>query len=209
MFDDAFVDAFITAADQNHLVRFRKSQRFGLIESPAGSGEDYHYRSIDFPKWFDGFKDRFRLENHSFATAKRPVVYSVMVVGSEISQIVDPSFDESFLPAAPDHTEVEGPFEKVRKNRDYIKNHFEIGSFVQFPQAFRQIHFDSPLIQVDLSQIRLRKRDQRLLLLTIHLQDVSASHVEHVGYCSDVLAVDREHATALQLKGVEPAFFGR
>ena len=57
--------------------------------------------------------------------------------------------------------------------------------FAQFtcsiPQTVRQIHFDSPLIQIDLFQILLREWDQRFFILAIDLQNFRAARVEHVG----------------------------
>ena len=84
-----------------------------------------------------------------------------------------------------------------------------IESLVQFLQAFRQIHFDSLLVQVDPFQIRVRERDQRLLVLAIHLQNLGATQIEHVGNGSNVLAVDRKYAAALQLKRIKPALLWR
>src|SRR2546425_1115305 len=69
-------------------------------------------------------ENRFGLENHSFAAAERPVVYSTMPVPGKISEVVDSRFDESIFPASTDDAEIERPFEEFRKDCDYVEgNH--------------------------------------------------------------------------------------
>ena len=80
-------------------------------------------------------------------------------------------------------------------------------SLIEFPQAFRQIYFNSPLIQIDLLQVRLREGNQSLIFLTKDLQNLWASGIKYVNDSSDALAVLRKHSATFQLKGVKPAFF--
>lgn len=79
--------------------------------------------------------------------------------------------DEAFLPASPNHTEVEGTLKEFRKYGDDVKSVqlrlITPKSLIQIPQPFRQIHFDSALIQIDFFQIRLRERDQRFFIPAI------------------------------------------
>src|SRR5215471_13136449 len=121
MLDDAFVDTLVAAADQNHLVCLREPQRFGLIELPAGRAEHDHFRLRALANRLDRIKNRFRLEDHSFAAAERPVVHRSMAIGSEIPQIVHLDLNQSTFFAAANDTEIKRPSEELRKDRYDIK----------------------------------------------------------------------------------------
>src|SRR6185369_4895892 len=123
MLDDAFIDAFVTAANQNHLLGLRQSQRFRLIKPSSGCAQHDHFGLLALSNRLHSFEDRFRLEDHSFTAAERPVVYRAVPIRSEIPQIVDPYFDESFFPAAPNNAEIERPFEKLREDCDDVESH--------------------------------------------------------------------------------------
>src|SRR5260221_2195337 len=64
-------------------------------------------------------------------------------------------------------------------------------------------------MQIDLSQVRLRKWDQRLFFIEIDFQNLRAARIEHAGDRSDELAVYSKDAATFQLKRVERTVFGR
>src|SRR6185369_2299144 len=70
MLDDAFIDAFVTAANQNHLLGLRQSQRFGLIEPSSGCAQHDNFGLLALSNRLHSFEDRFRLEDHSFTAAE-------------------------------------------------------------------------------------------------------------------------------------------
>ena len=122
VFDHSFVDAFVPAADQNHLFRFRKPQRFGLIESAGLPRSAPRLRLARvLPNRFNRLENRFRLENHSFAAAERPVVDRAMPIRGEIPQIVDSNFNEALFSAPPDDSKIERAFEELREDRDDVE----------------------------------------------------------------------------------------
>src|SRR5215475_11770826 len=121
MLDDTFVDTLVTAADQNHLVRLRESQRFNLVELPACRAEHDHFRLRALANRLHRLKNRLRLENHSFTAAERPVIHRSMAIRSEISQIVQPDLNQSTFFAAANDTEIKRASEEVRKDRYDIK----------------------------------------------------------------------------------------
>jgi hypothetical protein len=121
MLDHSFVDTLVTAADQNHLVRLREPKRFSLIELPAGRAEYDHFGLRALANCLDRLKNRFRLENHSFAAAERPIVHRSMAIRSKIPQIMNPDLNQPGLFAAPNDTEIERSAEKIREDRDDIK----------------------------------------------------------------------------------------
>jgi hypothetical protein len=82
-------------------------------------------------------------------------------------------------------------------------------SLVQSPQTFRQIYFDSPLLHVDLLQVRLREWDQRFFVFEIDFQNLGAAWIQHVGDDSKVLTIHGKDLAPFQLKRVKPAFFRR
>jgi hypothetical protein len=161
-------------------------------------------------------KNRFGLEDHSFTAAERPVIDCPVPIRCETSQVMDSNINESILLPPPDYSEIERTFEKLRKYRDNVKLQqiwlhrpvfFPRSSFVEIPQPFGQIYFDPALIQIDLSHVRLRERNQCLLILAINFQNLAAAGVKNVRDRSDVFAVDRKYLTTSQLGGIKPALF--
>src|SRR6266850_1114359 len=122
MLDHSFINTFVPAANQDDLFCLRQPQRFGLIERPAARAEHHDFGPVVLTDSLDGAENRFGLENHSFAAAKRPVVYSTMPVRGEFSEVVDSRFDEPIFPAPTDHAEIEGPLEEFRKDGDYVES---------------------------------------------------------------------------------------
>src|SRR5437773_6788088 len=110
MFDDPFIDPFVTATDQDGLICSREPQCFGLIElsSCSAKHDDFDDDGLVLmnrfeSSRFDSLENRFGLENHSFAAAERPVVDRPMAIRSEIPQVADSNIDESFFPASANH----------------------------------------------------------------------------------------------------------
>src|SRR2546425_6620367 len=132
MLDNAFINAFITPADQDHLIRFREPQRLCLIEpAPRGTkhddfdgldGIDY-WALLASPNRLDCFEDRFGLENHPYAAAEWPIIHRAMAIGREIPQIVDANLDKSVLTPPPHDSVIKGAIEELRKYSDNVKDH--------------------------------------------------------------------------------------
>jgi len=64
------------------------------------------------------------------------------------------------------------------------------------------LHFDSPLIDVDLLNVQLREWDQRLFIVPNDFQNLSAARIDNAGNGSNVLAVSSKNSATLQLKRV-------
>src|SRR6185295_13311005 len=108
---------------------------------------------------------------------------------------MDSNINESILFPPPDYSEIERTFEKLRKYRYNVKLQriwlhrpvfFPRSSFVEIPQTFGQIYFNPAPIQIDLSHVHLRERNQRLFILAINFQNLAAAGVEDVRDRSDV-----------------------
>src|ERR1700683_506468 len=70
-----------------------------------------------------GLKERFRLEQHSFAAAKRPIIHRAMTIVCKLAHIAYVHFHETGLASAAHDPVVERTGEKFRKNSDDIKAH--------------------------------------------------------------------------------------
>jgi hypothetical protein len=210
MLGDSLIDTLIPATDQDHLLRSRKPQSLRLIESAARGAEYHDFGLRGFPSRLDRSENRFGLEDHAFAAAERPVVHRPMAIRSGIPQIVNSDTNESLFAAAPHYSEIERPLEEFREDRDDIEfEHVPPTLLVQIPQAFRQMHFDPALTQIDLPHVRLRERNQRLFILAIDLQNQSFARPEYIGNHSHVFAVHRKDLATFQLKSIKRAVCGR
>src|ERR1051326_2178877 len=125
VFDNAFINTFITAADQNSLICLRETKRLGLIKAAARGAEHDYFdgRKLLLSKRFDRIEDRFGLENHAFATSERPIINGAVPIGSEIPKIVDVNLKQPLLTAAPDNSVTERTVEELREYSDDVKNH--------------------------------------------------------------------------------------
>src|ERR1700722_6457636 len=121
MLRDAFVDAFIAAADQDDSPQLRESPAGGLIEIFSGRGKQddggaIRALRIVAKQRFDRFEQRFGLQNHAFTAAKETVIDGAMAIAREIAQIVNVRFDESRLAGSSHDSEVEWTDEKLRED---------------------------------------------------------------------------------------------
>ena len=80
MFDNALVDAFVAAANHDHLEGLREPQCLGLGKALSRSAEYNHFGLFGLSNCLDRFKDRFGLENHSFTAAKRTVINRAVAI---------------------------------------------------------------------------------------------------------------------------------
>src|SRR5579883_1196378 len=127
MLGDALIHAFVAAADEQQLLQRGIFARHRLVEFAAlrGKQRDALLGVSNWPDRFHGFKDRLRLQQHSFAAAERPVIDRAMTVMSPVSQIVDTNFDQPRLAGALEHAVLEWPAEKFRKDRKDVKLHLQ------------------------------------------------------------------------------------
>src|SRR5206468_3682815 len=146
-------------------------------------------------------------ENHPFAAAEWPVIYRPVTIRSEAAQIMDSNSDESLFLTAPNNSEIERSRKKLREYRDDIELHSRSKSLIQIPQAFRQIHVDPALIQIDVLQVLVREWDQGLPILAIDFQNFRAPRVQDIRYRADVFIAGK-NAAPFQLEGIKPTFFG-
>jgi hypothetical protein len=65
----------------------------------------------------NAFKDRFRLEDHPLAAAKRAVIHSAMLVAGKLPQVVDVHFHQTLLSCPAQNPKVQRSAKKLRKDR--------------------------------------------------------------------------------------------
>jgi hypothetical protein len=73
----------------------------------------------------EAFEDGLRLEHHSLAAAKRPVVYGAMAIVRERPQIVYANFNEPGIARPAHDTVIQWPAKEVRKNGNDLELHIE------------------------------------------------------------------------------------
>src|SRR5215468_8535575 len=115
MFGDAFVHTFVATAEEEYAVLLRVALRRFLSEALAGGGEQ-NYGGVGFKRRlsrgvaygtaeerFDGFKERFGLEDHAFTPAEGAIINGAMAVSGESAQVLDVDVDDTgFAGAAHD-----------------------------------------------------------------------------------------------------------
>ena len=118
----ALVHAFVAAANQGQLRVLCQPLGHRLIEQPPLRGKQHH-RRIPRPNLAHGAENRLRLENHSGAAAKRPVVHRAVAVVAEISKIAQPDRDPAASQRALEQAMLEDAREELREDGDYFERH--------------------------------------------------------------------------------------
>src|SRR3974390_2138024 len=71
----------------------------------------------------DTFKDRFRLQDHALAAAKRAVIHGAVPVFRKVPQIVNADLYQSRFAGPAHNTKIQRPGEEFRKDREDIDLH--------------------------------------------------------------------------------------
>ena len=72
---------------------------------------------------FHGLEQGLRLQHHSLAPAKRPVIHGAVAILRKYPQIQHLHVDQPGLPRPPHNPMIKRPRKKFRKNSDQIKPH--------------------------------------------------------------------------------------
>src|ERR1700722_2778703 len=125
---DALIDALIPAADQQQFLQLAELPGPRLVELRTLRREQNHFLTLASlrPDRLDRLKNRAGLHQHAFAAAKRPIVHSPMPVARQIAQVVHADFNQSRRPGLAYYALLEGGPEKIRENRQDVKNHLPI-----------------------------------------------------------------------------------
>ncbi len=135
MFGDAFVHAFVTAADENRAILLREAASSFLIEAFTCSREkndgrflwrcNFCCRVADrlVEERFDCFKKRLGLEDHAFAAAERAVVDGAVAVLRELAQVLDVNLHDAGFGGAANDAVLQRTSEEFRKDSDEVEAH--------------------------------------------------------------------------------------
>src|SRR5581483_776161 len=125
MFGHALVHAFIAAADQQQLAITAQTPGRLLIETLALRRKQHQSllrRSLR-PDALYRLKNGRRLEQHAFASAEWPIVYSAMPVVCPVSKIVNVNLDQSRFSSFGHNAMLKRPLKKFGEDRENTENH--------------------------------------------------------------------------------------
>jgi len=135
MFGDAFVHTFVATAEEEYAVELRVAARGFLAEALAGRGEQNYggvgikcrlSRGVAYgtaEERFDGFKQRFWLEDHAFAAAEGAIVDGAMAVFGEFAQVLNVDVDDLGFAGATHDAVFEGAAEELGEDGDQVEAH--------------------------------------------------------------------------------------
>lgn len=131
MFGDAFVHAFVAAADQQEFVELCVGSGGGLFELAALGGEEHDAAAgialrTAGEDGFDGFKDGFALQEHAFPAPERSVVDGAMAVVGPVAEVVELDVEEAGFTGSVNDAMVERAAEEVREDGENVEGQ---GSF--------------------------------------------------------------------------------
>jgi hypothetical protein len=129
-FADAFIDALITATDENNTIQLREAAGCGLGEALALCGEqnDGFASCVAFcfgcdAQRLDAIEDGFGLEHHAFAAAEGAVVDGAVTVMRKGAEVVGVRFRKAFTEGARDDSELKRTNKEVREDGDDVEAH--------------------------------------------------------------------------------------
>ncbi len=122
----SLVHTLVAAANEEQLL-IRCQAAPGFLIEPLALGRKQHdalrFRARG-QNALDGVKDRFGFEEHTFATAERPIVHGAMTVMRPGAEVVDLYRDQAGLRRFGDHPVTERAVEKLRKDGEDMKSHW-------------------------------------------------------------------------------------
>jgi hypothetical protein len=90
------------------------------------------------------FKDRFRLQDHAFAAAKRAVIHGAVFVFRKVPQIVNAYFRQASLACPADDAVIQLSAKEVRKDREDIDLHLRTKPFHRRDAEFAESNLEKP-----------------------------------------------------------------
>ena len=121
-FPHAFVETFVTAADQQQMLLRGQLTGDGLVERPARRRQQNHPR-LSARQMLHGFKDRFGFQQHPRPAAERFIVHRAMAVMGVVPQIVDRQVQQPFCARPFDDAFIERPREHCREQSQHVDFH--------------------------------------------------------------------------------------
>jgi hypothetical protein len=121
VFDDAVVDAFVVAGDENEVGVGGEALSGGLIEAFAGgAGND---DATAGGEGFDGGEEGFGFEDHARAAAGGGVIDLAMFAEAVVTEVVDVEVEGALLLGAAHHAEAQGDADEIGEEGDDVDAH--------------------------------------------------------------------------------------
>jgi hypothetical protein len=121
VFDDAVVDAFVVAGDENEVVGGREILGGGLVEALSGrAGDD---EAAAGGEGLDSGEQGFGSEDHAGAAAGRGVINLAVFADAVVAEIVDVKVEGALLLGAAHHAEAQGDADEIGEEGDDVDAH--------------------------------------------------------------------------------------
>src|SRR4051812_20220572 len=129
MLGHTLIHALVTTADQNQPLKLRQFTCDLLVEALALRGKQNNtFRGGPLlagthSHCFHTFKDRFRLQYHALAAAKRAVIHGAVPVFRKRPQIVNNYLNQACFASPPSDSVIKRATKEIRENRDNLNLH--------------------------------------------------------------------------------------
>lgn len=121
VFDDAVVDAFVVAGDEDEVVGGGEVLGGGLAEALSGwAGDD---DAATGGEGFDGGEEGFGFEDHAGAATGGGVIDLAVFAEAVVAEVVDVEVERALLLGAAHHAEAQGDADEIGEEGDDVDAH--------------------------------------------------------------------------------------
>jgi hypothetical protein len=121
VFDDAVVNAFVVAGDEDEVVGGGEILGGGLVEAFASrAGDD---EAATGGEGFDGCEERFGFEDHAGTAAGGGVIDLAVFADAVVAEVVDVEVEGALLLGAAHHAEAQGDADEIGEEGDDVDAH--------------------------------------------------------------------------------------